>query len=261
MNVLVSNDDGIRAAGLRTLVDALASVPDVRVYVCAPDGERSSAGHSISTNNGPVFMKEDEVPGAVWARALSGTPADCVKFGIKHLKREYGVEIDAVCSGINHGGNLGWDVFYSGTVAAAAEANFCRVPAAAFSIDKRYPKQELLDNMKPLIREIAQKALPVIAADTVLNINFPGCAPEEIRGLKVTRTGPREYNEQFDILENPSKKKYFWYSGEIVRYEGLPEDTDIIAHQENFITITPLRMDVTDAERMDMVESWNLLKG
>lgn len=258
MNILVSNDDGIQAAGLRVLVETLAEMDDVNVYVCAPDGERSAAGHSISTGIGPVYVTEEEVPGAVWARALSGTPADCVKFAVKKLRQE-GIEFDAVFSGINHGSNIGSDVFYSGTVSAAAEGLLCKVRGIALSIDRRRPKPEQLENMKGMIRALVRKAVPSMAQYTLLNVNFPGCSPEEIKGMKVTRMGPREYNEEFDILESPRKKKYFWYSGSVVHYEGLEEDLDIMAHQDNYITVTPLRMDVTDPAMIDTVKSWDLL--
>ncbi len=258
MNILVSNDDGIQAAGLRLLVDTLASIDGVNVYVCAPDGERSAASHSISTTRGPVMVVEEEVPGAVWARALSGTPADCVKFAIKKLRQE-GIEFDVVFSGINHGSNIGSDVLYSGTASAAAEALLCRVPGIAMSLDRRRPKPEQLENMRPMILDLVKKAVPAIDSHTLLNVNYPGCRPEEIRGMKITRMGPREYNETFEIQESPRKQKYFWYSGTVVHYEGLPEDLDIMAHQDNYITVTPLKLDLTDLDMLDTVTGWDLL--
>ena len=139
MNILVSNDDGIEAKGLHVLVDALSRVPGNQVYVAAPDGQRSACGHGISMFE-MLKIDERQVPGAVWARAVSGTPADSVKFGMKYLAREENVRIDVVFSGINHGGNIGSDVHYSGTVSAAAEGLLCGVPAVAVSLGTHQQK-------------------------------------------------------------------------------------------------------------------------
>ncbi len=258
MNILVSNDDGINAMGIRVLISALAAIDGVNVYVCAPDGERSAASHSISTTTGPIIIKEMDVPGAVMACTLSGTPADCTKFGIKRLRNAYGIEMDAVFSGINHGGNLGSDVYYSGTASAAMEGNLCRVPSVSFSIDKSRPTLEMLENMTGVIQQMVEKALPAIDYRTMINVNFPGIPPEEVRGVKVTRLGPREYNEKFDIYTNPRKQKYFWYSGDVVRYEKLPPDLDIMAHQAGYATVTPLKLDLTDIDMMEKVASWDI---
>ena len=257
MNILVSNDDGIQAEGLRVLTAALAAVPGNQVYVSAPDGQRSACGHGISMLE-VLKIYRREVPGAVWARSVSGTPADCVKFGIKHLKKEMGVDIDVVFSGINHGGNIGSDVHYSGTVSAAAEGILCGVPAVAVSVGTHTPTDEMLENCTKLIQDISIKAVPNLDRKTLLNVNFPPVKPDEIRGLRVTRLGPREYNENFEVLKNPRGQEYCWYSGEIVRFEGLDEDTDTEAQQEGYISITPLQLDMTDYSMGNQVRAWNL---
>ena len=131
MNILVANDDGIRARGLTELVRALSG--EASVYVCAPDGQRSASGHGITVSK-YITVKEEQVEGAEYALSTSGTPADCVKLGMKILS-EKGVKIDMLFSGINHGGNLGTDVLYSGTVAAAMEGSICGVPSVAVSVD------------------------------------------------------------------------------------------------------------------------------
>lgn len=257
MNILVSNDDGIEARGLRVLVDALASLPENRIYVWAPDGERSATSHGISTGV-PIMLNDVEYPGAEEAHTLSGNPADCVKVGIRRLQRESGITIDAVFSGINHGGNLGTDVFYSGTVAAAAEGVLNGVRSVSVSVGARYPSDAMLENCTGLIRDICRKALPEMSPHTLLNVNLPNCEPEEIRGLKVARLGPREYNEVFDVLKNPRGRKYFWYSGKEVVYEGLPEDLDTVASQNRYATVTPLKLDLTDTALLEKVGSWDL---
>ncbi len=257
MNILVSNDDGIGAKGLHVLVDALSRVPGNQVYISAPNGQRSACGHGISMHD-MIKVYDGEVPGAVWAQSVSGTPADSVKFGIRRLRREFGVEIDVVYSGINHGANIGSDVHYSGTVSAAAEGILCGVPAVAVSVGTHFPTEEMLNNCATLIQELCTKAVPAIEKTTLLNVNFPAAALEDMKGLKVTKLGPREYDENFDILENPRGQKYYWYSGKLVEYENLSDDMDTMAQQDGYVSITPLKLDMTDYELREKVRGWNL---
>ncbi len=258
MNILVSNDDGIMATGLRVLVKALAAVPGVKVYVSAPDGQRSACGHGI-TMTSPIFIDDNvEVEGAVWAQALSGTPADCVKFGIKRLKKEKNIDIDVVFSGINHGGNIGSDVFYSGTVSAAAEGVLCGVPAVAMSVGTSAPSVEMLENCAKIVGQLCEKAIPDINKRTVLNVNYPPVPPAEVKGIKVTKLGPREYAEKFELLENPKGQQYYWYCGDMVVYEDLPADYDVMAQQDGYASITPLQLDLTNHELREKVSKWGL---
>ncbi len=257
MNILVANDDGIQSKGLHVLVEALARVPGNKVYVVAPDSQRSACGHGISMNK-IVMVNDETVPGAVWAQSISGTPADCVKYGIRHLKDEHGVKIDLVFSGINHGGNIGTDVFYSGTVSAAIEGVFCGVPAVAISVGTHHPTDEMLYNTQKIIVEICEKVVPKLDKKTVVNVNFPKCAPEEIKGLRAARLGPREYEESFDVLKNPKGRKYYWYTGTPKIYDNLPEGLDTEEFQNGYITVTPLRIDITDEELLGSVYDWGL---
>ena len=257
MNILVSNDDGINAEGIRTLIKALSEVPDIKIYVFAPDGERSATGHGI-TMSVPIMVKDEYIKGTEKAYSLSGTPADCVKFGIRHLRRQCDIVIDAVFAGINHGGNIGSDVFYSGTLAAAAEGALCNVPAVAVSIDTQRPTPEMFDNCKTIIKDVAYRIIPEMKIGSLLNINFPAIPPAKIKGIKVTRLGPREYNEKFDLLENPKERKYYWYCGDVVVYDDLPDEVDVMAHQQGYVTVTPLKMDLTDFELRKKVSEWNL---
>ena len=258
MNILISNDDGINASGIRHLIDDLREVEGVKLYVCAPDRQRSAASHSISTATGPLILKEVDVPGVEWAQTLSGTPADCVKSAMKRLRAEKGIEIDAVFSGINHGSNLGTDVHYSGTVGAAIEGTFEGVPAVAVSVGTHHPTEEQLANCRALVQDICRRILPTLDKRTVLNINFPNIPPSEIKGLKVCRLGPRDYNENFEVLTNPRGEQYFWYTGKLVHYEGLPEDLDVTADENGYITVTPLMTDMTDYDMIGRAESWEL---
>ena len=258
MNILVSNDDGIQAEGLQILVKALSRVPGNRVYVSAPDGQRSACGHGI-TMTVPIVVRDGaDVEGAVWAQALSGTPADCVKFGISRLKKEQNVDIDVVFSGINHGGNIGSDVFYSGTVSAAAEGVLCHVPAVAMSVGTPSPTTEMLKNCAAMAEQLCRQVIPTLDRRTVVNINYPGIPPEEIKGVKVTRLGPREYAERFDLMENPKGQKYYWYCGDMVVYNNLPEDLDVMADQDGYVSVTPLQLDLTDFGMLEKAASWKL---
>ena len=212
-----------------------------------------------STLQGPLILREVEIPGVEWAQTLSGTPADCVKSAMKRLRAEKGIEIDAVFAGINHGSNLGTDVHYSGTVAAAIEGAFEGAPAVAVSVGTHHPTEEQLANCRNLVQDICRRILPTLDKKTVLNVNFPNIPPSEIKGLKICRLGPREYNEQFEILTNPRGEKYFWYTGKLVQYEGLPEDLDVTADKDGYVSVTPLKMDMTDYEMISRAEDWDLI--
>ncbi len=259
MNILVSNDDGIMAQGLRVLVKALAAVPGNSIYVSAPDGQRSSCGHGI-TMTSPIMVNDNVfVEGAVWAQSLSGTPADCVKFAVKRLKKEKNVDIDVVFSGINHGGNIGSDVFYSGTLAAAIEGVLCGVPAIALSIGSSSPTTEMFENCAKIVTQLCERAVPDMNKLTVLNVNYPALPPEEIKGIKITKLGPREYAEKFDLMENPKGQKYYWYCGDMVVYNDLPDDYDVMAQQDGYVSVTPLQFDLTNYELRERVAEWNLI--
>ena len=258
MNILVSNDDGITAEGLHVLVKALSEVPGNKVYVSAPDGQRSACGHGI-TMTAPIIVNDNvSVEGAVWAQALSGTPADCVKFGMKRLKKEQNVDIDVVFSGINQGGNIGSDVLYSGTVSAAAEGVLCGVPAVALSVGTSSPSTEMFENCAKIVAQLCEKAIPDIDKLTVINVNYPPLPPSEIKGIKVTKLGPREYAEKFDLLENPKGQKYYWYCGDMVVYNGLPDDYDVMAQQDGYVSVTPLQLDLTNHGLREKVRGWEL---
>ena len=191
INVLVSNDDGINAQGIHELVKALSE--HANVYVAAPHVQRSAAGHSISLR-GELEVVEKPFEGAELALEITGTPADCVKLGVLLLK-DRGINIDMVFSGINHGGNLGTDTLYSGTVSAAIEGSICGIPAVAVSIDNHDTV-----NFGPAA-ELAAKTLLAshgkLDAKTVLNINLPDVPKEELKGVKYTVLGPREYDAWF----------------------------------------------------------------
>ena len=253
MNILITNDDGIEAKGIRELTRAMAEIGNV--YVFAPDGQRSATGHSITIIK-PVSVERVWVSeaGDGMAYKTSGTPADCVKMGLEIL-REQGISVDLVVSGINHGSNLGTDVHYSGTVSAAIEGALNKIPSIAVSVEEQKP--EHFEVAAEMAAKIASHAHRRLSPQTVLNMNVPDLPKEAIRGIRLTRLGPREYNEWFEsqIVDG---EEQFRYSGAPVIYEGLPEEMDVMAAQNGYITITPLQLDLTDHELRKEMGSWGL---
>ena len=254
MNILVANDDGINARGIHELVKVLSTVADV--YVCAPESQRSASGHGITVSK-PISIKEAEFEHAKYALKISGTPADCVKIGMRILEQK-GIKVDMVFSGINHGGNLGTDTLYSGTVSAAVEGTLLGVPSAAVSVNSH--EAEHFEYACELAVEAVTKAYDKMSASTVLNINTPNLPKEEIKGLRFTTLGKREYKEVFVPTEMENGETGYMYTGDPVIYEGLPETIDVIADQDGYASITPLHSDLTDYKLAGIISEWRIGK-
>jgi 5'-nucleotidase len=250
MRILVTNDDGIRAEGIVNLTKALSSVAEI--FVFAPDSQRSACGHGI-TVTAPIKVGEVEMAGAKRAWSVSGTPADCVKLGLRILKNE-DIEIDYVFSGINHGSNLGTDTLYSGTVSGAIEGVINNIPSFAISLNSHKPNN--FDASCKIAVEALKVAADRIDQKTVLNINLPHLPAESIKGIRVTRLGAREYDEDFTVEKTDEGGKAYRYTGRPVIYSGLPEDIDVIAIQDGYISITPLHYDLTNYNLVEKVKSW-----
>jgi 5'-nucleotidase len=252
LRLLISNDDGISALGVRTLANTLASAGH-RVTVVCPDGERSATGHGLTLHH-PI--RADRVEGIfhpdVIAWSCSGTPADSVKFALSGVLQEVP---DIVLAGINHGSNLGTDILYSGTVSAAMEGLIEGFPGIAISLASfnSVDFQPAADFARGLVAKIAENPFPV---PTLLNVNVPPVPTEQIKGVKITRQGLRRYEETFEKRLDPRGKSYYWLVGEVVEdieqpdYTHLPPEvpTDVRAIRENFITITPLQYNLTDVD-------------
>lgn len=252
MNILVANDDGIRATGIYELVRALSGRADV--FVCAPDDQRSASGHGITVSR-PISVEEVKFDYSQLAFSISGTPADCVKLGMQ-LMKERGINIDMVYSGINLGGNLGTDTLYSGTVSAAIEGNLCGVPAVAVSVN---------DHMATNFDFACELALGVleapdrIPADTTININTPDLPKSQIKGVKLTTLGRREYKNEFRNPDMSADGRILYtYGGEPVNYDGLPDTIDVVAMQNGYATVTPLHRDLTDSRMLDEMKKWRI---
>ncbi len=252
MNILVANDDGIQARGIKELVKALSQI--AKVYVCAPESQRSASGHGITVSK-PITIEEAEFENAEYALKISGTPADCVKIGMRVLEQK-GIKVDMVFSGINHGGNLGTDTLYSGTVSAAVEGTLLGVPSAAVSVNSH--EAEHFEYACELAVEAVKKAYGKMPASTVLNINTPNLPKEKIKGLRFTTLGKRQYKEVFVPVEMEDGRTGYMYTGDPVVYDGLPETIDVIADQEGYASITPLKSDLTDYKLAEEITEWRI---
>lgn len=249
MQILLTNDDGIYAPGLRKLHAQLKKIADVKVV--APDSERSSVGHGITLSR-PLFLKEITIEKEFTGYGLSGTPADCVKLGLKTLLKS---TPDLIVSGINLGPNDGHSIFYSGTVAGAREGALAGIPSIAFSLATFVnPHFEFASRMAvKLIKKIPYKEFP---SGTFLNINIPNVMPTELQGVRVTQQGLTPIHTKFIKKSDPFDKPYFWMTGDPpnAQNDALKRDTTALA--ENYISITPIQADATDVNFYNQILKW-----
>jgi 5'-nucleotidase len=257
MKLLLSNDDGVFALGVRTLANTLAEAGHQVTVVC-PDRERSATGHGLTLHQ-PIRAElvESIFHPAVKAWSCSGTPSDCVKLAIWSLLQD---RPDLVLSGINQGPNLGTDVLYSGTVSAAMEGVIEGIPSIAFSLTSFTCKdfQPAADYALYLVEQLQTKPLPQIM---LLNVNVPAVPAPEIQGAKLTRQGIRRYIEVFEKRVDPRGKHYYWLAGEAVEEVEDPETkhhipADVEAIRENYITLTPLHYNLTAPHGLELVQDW-----
>lgn len=232
--ILVTNDDGIHAQGIQTLVQALS--PLAEVWVVAPASEQSAVSNAISLRH-PLRLR-----GANEARqySVSGTPTDCVYLAMNHLLRES--PPDLLVSGINHGANLADDVFYSGTVAGAIEATLNDLPSIAFSMAGRgpYPFDQLTGHIQRLAEYVLRARLP---RGVLINVNFP---PDTLPDTKhkITKLGRRTYGRIVVEKTDPRQTPYYWLGGSELGFDDLP-GTDCNAIADGFISVTPIHLDLT----------------
>ncbi len=255
MNILVANDDGIEARGLRELVVALTKELGADVYVCAPDGQRSAASHAITLRS-PVSAWPVPFDGAAEAFAFDGTPADCVAVGLKLLKRR-GVEIDVVFAGINHGANVGTDTVYSGTVGAALEGSIQGYPSVAVSVDSHQATH--FDYACALAVDTIRKTGGTWDPSIMININTPDLPAAEIKGVCYTALGEREYLNDVQV-ETEGEVTTFIYGGDAVLYESDDNSCDVIALENGYASITPLQKDTTAYTAGAMLADWRIGK-
>ena len=249
MLLLCSNDDGILAPGLACLEQAARSLGDV--FVVAPDREQSATSHSLTLHHPlrPIQLGEHR-----WQ--VDGTPTDCVMLAIEALMPQ---RPDFVLSGMNHGPNMGEDVLYSGTVAAAMEGLALGVPAIAVSYAGRdfhtagVVLDQYVEPMAKLFRHITR--LPAFPQHTLLNVNIPPVPAAEIKGVRLTRLGRRVFSDSIAKMKDPWGRPIYWIGGGSVTWSA-GEGTDVDAVREGYISITPLHLDITNEARLTDSERW-----
>lgn len=249
MNILLTNDDGIQAEGLWALERTLSS--QHKVSVVAPDTERSAVGHSITLAS-PLRLNTVYTNGG-WGYAVSGTPADCVKLAVLEILE---TPPDLVVSGINPGPNVGINLNYSGTVSAAKEATLMGIPAIAVSQD---PPPD--DDYGPTARFVGTLISKVMAeglpSGTFLNVNIPGCPPDKIEGVRITKQGMSRVEETFHKRTDPRNQSYYWQGIETQVFDH-GADTDGAALCQKCISITPVHCDMTDYTAMEYLKNWDI---
>jgi 5'-nucleotidase len=262
MRVLLTNDDGIEAAGLQSLRRALLEVEHVELAVVAPDGNRSAMARSITTRR-PLWVKEVEFGDGTVGYATDGTPVDCVR--LANLGLIEGFVADLVVSGINHGSNLGDDITYSGTVAAALEAIVLGLPGIAVSQQSKARELDFTSGegfdfataaafTARLVEELEDVPLP---QGTLLNINVPGGEPE---GVDVARLGKRIYRDELALVDEGGKGRRLYRIYGDASYERDETGTDLAAVAAGRIAVTPIHFDLTDREGLDALARYDLAR-
>jgi 5'-nucleotidase len=246
MRILVTNDDGYLAVGIKILTEVARQLGEVQVV--APDREQSATSHSLTLHH-PLRARRlsPEV------EVVDGTPTDCVAVALGALCPE---PPDFLLSGINHGANLGDDVLYSGTVAAAMEATVLGIPAVAVSYTGAEPTQieAWADTPADLLRQLLREDFP---SETLLNVNLPAVAPAEVQGIRITTLGRRAYVGSLTRALDPNGREYFWIGGGESKWWGGPE-VDFRAVHSGYISVTPLHLDLTNYRLLENIRSWNL---
>ena len=252
MNILLTNDDGINARGLWVLYERLAVRHQVTVV--APDRERSAVGHGITLHE-PLRALPVEVNGGFNGYAVNGTPVDCIKLGLTEIV-DHGQ--DMVISGINPGENVGVNINYSGTVAAAKEASLYGVPAISVSVSGRrsvnYAAAARFTQV--LAEDVIRHGLPF---GTILNVNLPNVPLADVAGVRISRQGIGRQSEVFEKRVDPRNRPYYWSGPDSQTFESNP-DVDGSILSENYISITPIRCDNTDYRFIDELKSWGIGK-
>lgn len=248
--ILVTNDDGITAPGIRTLISVMNEIGDV--VVIAPDSPQSGMGHAITINEtlNCDVIKVDDGPQKEYQS--SGTPADCVKLAVSEILDR---RPDLCVSGINHGSNSSINVIYSGTMSAAVEAGVEGIPAIGFSL-LDYSWNANFEPLKAYIKKIALNVLENGLPDgVVLNVNFP--KSETFNGIKISRQARANWVEEFDKRVNPQGKTYYWLTGKFVNMDQ-GEDTDEWALANNYVSVVPVQFDLTAHHFLQKLNGWNL---
>lgn len=241
--ILVTNDDGFFSKGIQVLAEALEELGEV--FIVAPDRDRSAVSHALTMHRP---LRVDLIRDRTYS--VNGTPTDCVVVGVKKLLPQ---EPDLIVSGINKGANLGEDVTYSGTVSAAIEGAILGVPSIAISLvgERPFRYESASHFALKIAKVVLEKGLPT---DTLLNVNVPNKPLQEIKGIKVTKQGKRSYENSIHEIFSPWGEKQYWIGGGVVSWQKM-EGTDIQAIIENYVSISPLHIDLTNYQALDYLRS------
>lgn len=247
MEILCTNDDGFLATGLQVLASAARALGAVTIV--APDREQSATSHSLTLHH-PLRARR----ASDGAMVVDGTPTDCVILALNALLEE---KPDICLSGINHGPNMGEDVLYSGTVAAAMEATVLGIPSVAISYAG--PDFESIEAWEAPLSKLLQRVVgrADFPRSTLLNVNLPPIAPNEIQGVRITSLGERRYADSLTRSKDPSGREYFWIGGGAASWRGNDE-SDFRAVEEGYVSVTPLHLDLTNYNLLEEIRRWDL---
>jgi len=249
MRFLLTNDDGIYAEGLCALFRELSQ--DAECLIVAPETEQSAVGHAITLSR-PLMVRAVKREGRFYGYAVAGTPADCVKLGIRELA---GGPVDLVVSGINRGANVGTNLIYSGTVSAATEGSILGVSALAVSLDSRSSDADFSFAARFARKLASFMILHKFNHEITLNVNIPDLPEDRIAGVAVTRQGSARLVEAFERRTDPRNNTYFWLAGETFVAEGEHAESDATALSRGMVSITPIQYDLTRDNVIDFVKS------
>lgn len=248
--ILVVNDDGIDAPGIRALIEVMKELGDVTVV--APDGPQSGMGHAITIAK-PLRLDKVNIYEGVEMYKSSGTPVDCVKLAVNQVFK--GQKPDLCVSGINHGLNNSINVIYSGTMSAAVEGAIESIPSIGFSLDD-FTYDADFSFCKKYIKVIASQVLEHgLQIGTLLNVNFP--KGDSIKGIKICRQANAKWAEEFDERLDPHKRNYYWLTG-VFQNNDHGEDTDVWALENGYVSLVPVQFDMTAHHAIPVINSWNL---
>lgn len=248
--ILVTNDDGVSAPGIRALIEVMSEIGDV--VVVAPDKPQSAMGHAITINSTLYLNKISKDTDTITEYSCSGTPVDCVKLAVNEILKR---KPDLCVSGINHGSNSSINVIYSGTMSAAVEAGIEGIPAIGFSLldyDWNADFEAIKSFVKKISMEVLENGLP---EGVILNVNFPKLKEKDIKGIKICRQAKALWVEKFDKRKTPQGKDYYWLAGEFVN-EDKGEDTDEWALDNGYISVVPVQFDLTAYHSIKLLNNW-----
>ena len=249
--ILVTNDDGIHAPGLKALVRAVDSLG--KVVIVAPDNPQSGVGHAVTLRH-PLRMRESSVFPNHEAYETTGTPVDCVKLAVDQIFHK---KPDLLVSGINHGSNSSINIIYSGTMSAALEGAIESIAAVGFSLCD-YSQNADFGLAEKVVHRVAKQVLERgLPNQVALNVNIPKVGSEDYKGLKICRQANAKWSENFDERKDPTGKDYYWLTG-VFQVSDHGEDTDEWALKNNFASVVPVQLDLTAHHALGELNKWNL---